>query len=135
MPDIRGAHELGAMQDQPLFDLPDYDALTPEQQAKLDAMAQATGAEPDRRPVTAVFVVVIEDNNEVLATPDTTVLDQVAPRRDATIADMQWGTAKVGADIHASSVGSVVQMFMAQTAQQIKHIQDTEKIRSKLKLP
>lgn len=100
-----------------------YDSLSPEEQAKVDAMAE--GHELPAVKVRTAFLVIVDDNGAVTALPDLTVrLDR---RYTPTAHDVIGAAAVIQADATAQLSGQHAAMGIQQMAHmQMEQMQNAQ---------
>lgn len=88
----------------------------------------------DREPieVEAAFMVVIRENGIIQASPDINA--PIAPKREATIEEMQMAARKVYDDIQVSKTAQVVQVGMQQAMYQMTQQADAQRLAQSLKI-
>lgn len=107
---------------------PTLDALTPEQQEQLAALAEETGTEPELHPVTTAFVVIIETNGAVVATADLDAVERIRLQRQPSADDIYGACSSVQKSITAQETAGFTQQAMLAMSQAVARQQQEQQL-------
>jgi hypothetical protein len=128
--------DLGSLKKKPSHQKKDvsYDDLSPEDQAKIDALAEEKAdPEPEGIPVLTAFIVAIGKDGGYTVIPDLSVA--LLRDRIPTADDIYAACQVVSKDIQTSETAVSTAQFMQQMAQAQMQQRESQKLAQGLKLP